>query len=89
MLVLALAATGGFGVDRDGSGPAFPDVVLDATDPAAEFQSSADGPDLEEVMVAHIPDGSARDVKHEQEGTAPSTHVDAPRAPPDRPPSLV
>lgn len=89
VLVLALVAVGGFGMGSDAFDPGTPDVVLDSTDPATEFPSSADGPDLEEVMVAHTPGGSPRDVTRAHKDTPPPTHVDAPRAPPDRPPSLA
>jgi hypothetical protein len=89
VFVLALVAAGGFGAGSDWSDPGAPDIVLDSTDPAAEFTSSADGPDLEEVMMAHVPGGSPGDVPHALDDTVPSTHVDAPCPPPDRPPSLA
>lgn len=87
VLALALVAIGDFGTGGADLDPVKADAGIHLVD--HDPSSSSDNPDLEEFMVGHAPAVTRGVITRVGPVAAVSTLVDAPRAPPDRPPSLA
>lgn len=87
VFALAIVVIGDFGTGSADRDPVHADVGIHLVD--QDPSSPSDNPDLEEFMVGHAPAVTRPFVTRVGPVAAVSTLVDAPRAPPDRPPSLA